>query len=195
MPSCWRTGGYGNVLLPLDQRQGLQRHRHLARLQERRAVRQPLLHADPPDLHSGHRRAPVQAHPHDRVAAQRRPHLGAKRKKGDKRRPTQIPEADRDYYLERKYPELRQPGAARRRFTRGQGGLRRRPRRRPSGPGRLSRFRDAIKRLGENVIRERYGNLFDMYETHHRARTATKCRCGSIPPFTTPWAACGWTTT
>ena len=38
-------------LLPLDQRQGLQRHGHLARLQAGRALRQPLLHADPPDLH------------------------------------------------------------------------------------------------------------------------------------------------
>ena len=48
-------------LLPLDQRQGLQRHRHLARLQARRRLRQPLLHADPPDLHPGQRRAPVEA--------------------------------------------------------------------------------------------------------------------------------------
>ena len=40
-------------LLPLDQRQGLQRHGDLARLQARRGVRQPVLHADPPDLHSG----------------------------------------------------------------------------------------------------------------------------------------------
>ena len=46
-------------LLPLDLRQGLQRHRDLARLQEGRRVRQPLLHADPPDLHPGHRRPPV----------------------------------------------------------------------------------------------------------------------------------------
>ena len=46
-------------LLPLDQRQGLQRHRHLARLQAGRRLRQPLLHADPPDLHPRHRRPPV----------------------------------------------------------------------------------------------------------------------------------------
>ena len=59
-----RRGGPGHRrlrqrLLPLDQRQGLQRHRHLARLQEGRRLRQPLLHADPPDLHPGHRRLPV----------------------------------------------------------------------------------------------------------------------------------------
>ena len=40
-------------LLPLDQRQGLQRHGDLARAQARRGVRQPVLHADPPDLHPG----------------------------------------------------------------------------------------------------------------------------------------------
>ena len=60
-PTRWssRTGGYGNVFYLVDQRQGLQRHRDLARLQEGRRLRQPLLHADPPDLHPGHRRLPV----------------------------------------------------------------------------------------------------------------------------------------
>ena len=51
-----RRGGAGHRrlrqrLLSLDQRQGLQRHRHLAGPQARRALRQPLLHPDPPDLH------------------------------------------------------------------------------------------------------------------------------------------------
>ena len=77
-----RRGGPGDRrlrhrLLPVDQRQGLQRHGHLARLQARGGVRQPLLHADPPDLHPGHRRVPVQADADVRVAPQRRPHLGA----------------------------------------------------------------------------------------------------------------------
>jgi hypothetical protein len=44
-------------LLPVDQRQELQRHRHLARLQAGRAVRQPLLHPDPPHLHPAERRS------------------------------------------------------------------------------------------------------------------------------------------
>ena len=64
-------------VLPLHQRDGLQRHRRLARRQTRRALRQSLLHPDPPDLHPGQRRLPVQAHPDVRVAPQRRPHLGA----------------------------------------------------------------------------------------------------------------------
>ena len=53
-----RRGGAGHRrlrqrLLPVDQRQGLQRHGDLARLQARRLLRQPLLHADPSDLHPG----------------------------------------------------------------------------------------------------------------------------------------------
>ena len=100
------TGGYGNVFYLSTNAKGSQRHRHLARLQARRALRQSLLHADSPDLHPGLRRLPVQAHAHVRVAAQRRPHLGAQSKKGDKRPPDQIPEAERDYYLERSYPSF-----------------------------------------------------------------------------------------
>ena len=46
------TGGYGNVFYPFHERQGLECHRHLARLQKRRAVRQSVLHADSPHLHS-----------------------------------------------------------------------------------------------------------------------------------------------
>ena len=48
-------------LLPLDQRDGLQRHRRVARAPQGRLHGQPLLHADPPDLHPGLGRAPVEA--------------------------------------------------------------------------------------------------------------------------------------
>ena len=54
------------------------------------------------------------------------------KKKGDTRPPDQIPEDERDYYLERKYPALRQPGAPRHRLARGQAGVRRGTR--ASGP-------------------------------------------------------------
>ena len=64
-------------LLPLDQRDGLQRDRDLARPQARRRLRQPLLHPDPPDLHPAVGRLPVEADADERVAAQRRPDLGA----------------------------------------------------------------------------------------------------------------------
>ena len=56
---------------------------------------------------------------------------------GDTRAPDQIPESERDYYLERKYPVVRQPGPARHLVARGQGGLRRGPGRRAGRPGRL----------------------------------------------------------
>ena len=87
------------------------------------------------------------------------------KKQGDKRPPGQIPERERDYYLERKYPELRQSRAPRTsRLAR-----RRRPATRDMGVGEgglgvYLDFADAIKRLGEQTIRDRYGNLFEMYQ-------------------------------
>jgi succinate dehydrogenase / fumarate reductase flavoprotein subunit len=85
-------------------------------------------------------------------------------KKGkDPRSPDQIPEQERDYYLERKYPSfgnLVPRDIASRNAKevcdegRGVG---------PSGLGVYLDFSDAIHRHGENEIRERYGNLFDMY--------------------------------
>lgn len=84
-------------------------------------------------------------------------------KKGDNRAPGDIPDAERDYYLERFYPSfgnLAPRDIASRRAKemvdegRGVG---------PSGVGVYLDFRDAIQRLGRDVIAERYGNLFDMY--------------------------------
>ncbi len=85
-------------------------------------------------------------------------------KKGDKRQPSQIPEAERDYYLERKYPSfgnlVPRDVASRNAKSvcdegRGVG---------ESGLAVYLDFRDAIQRLGAPTIKERYGNLFDMYE-------------------------------
>jgi len=86
------------------------------------------------------------------------------KKKGDTRAPQEIPEEERDYYLERKYPSygnLAPRDIASRSAKevcdegRGVG---------PGGLGVYLDFADAIKRLGEKTIRERYGNLFEMYE-------------------------------
>ena len=86
------------------------------------------------------------------------------KKQGDTRSPDQIPESERDYYLERKYPSfgnLVPRDVASRNAKevcddgRGVG---------PGGLGVYLDFGDAIKRLGANAIREKYGNLFDMYE-------------------------------
>lgn len=84
--------------------------------------------------------------------------------KGDRRSPNQIPEDERDYYLERRYPSfgnLVPRDVASRNAKqvcdedRGVG---------KSGLGVYLDFSDAISRLGEKTIRERYGNLFDMYQ-------------------------------
>ncbi|MEI6344409.1 MAG: fumarate reductase/succinate dehydrogenase flavoprotein subunit [Verrucomicrobiota bacterium] len=84
--------------------------------------------------------------------------------KGDKRAPQEVPEEERDYYLERKYPSygnLAPRDIASRSAKevcdegRGVG---------PSGLGVYLDFSGAIKRLGEKTIRERYGNLFEMYQ-------------------------------
>jgi succinate dehydrogenase / fumarate reductase flavoprotein subunit len=84
--------------------------------------------------------------------------------KGDKRSPDAIPEEERDYYLERKYPSFGNLAprdiasrAAKEQCDDGRGvGL--------GGRGVFLDFRDSIARLGEETIRERYGNLFEMYE-------------------------------
>jgi succinate dehydrogenase / fumarate reductase flavoprotein subunit len=85
-------------------------------------------------------------------------------KKGDKRAPGDIPENERDYYLERKYPSYGNLAprdissrAAKQVCDEGRGVG-------PTGLGVYLDFADAIKRLGEDVIRDRYGNLCDMYE-------------------------------
>ena len=87
----------------------------------------------------------------------------APKKKGDKRRPQEIPDEDRDYYLERKYPSNGNLAprdissrAAKQVCDEGRGIG-------ETGLGVYLDFADAIQRLGADTIRERYGNLFDMY--------------------------------
>ncbi|MGZ4810303.1 MAG: fumarate reductase/succinate dehydrogenase flavoprotein subunit, partial [Thermoanaerobaculia bacterium] len=83
--------------------------------------------------------------------------------KGDKRAPREIPESERDYYLERKYPSYGNLAprdiasrAAKEVCDEGRGvGA--------SGRGVYLDFADSIQRLGRKTIEERYGNLFEMY--------------------------------
>ncbi|MCU1360093.1 MAG: sdhA [Ilumatobacteraceae bacterium] len=94
---------------------------------------------------------------------------------GDERPAAQIPEAERDYYLERLYPSFGNLAprdissrAAKRAVDSGRG----------VGPlknGVNLDFADAIARLGKDVVKERYGNLFDMYE-----------RIAGEDPYSTP---------
>ena len=86
------------------------------------------------------------------------------KQQGDTRPPNQIPDADRDYYLERKYPSFGNLSprdiasrAAKEVCDEGRGVG-------PGGRGVYLDFADAIKRSGVDTIRERYGTLFEMYE-------------------------------
>ncbi|HEX7078488.1 MAG TPA: fumarate reductase/succinate dehydrogenase flavoprotein subunit [Candidatus Eisenbacteria bacterium] len=85
-------------------------------------------------------------------------------RKGDTRPPNEIPEAERDYYLERKYPSYGNLAprdissrAAKQVCDEGRGVG-------PGGRGVYLDFAEAIARLGEAAVREKYGNLFEMYE-------------------------------
>ena len=86
------------------------------------------------------------------------------KQKDDKRSPDQIPDSERDYYLERRYPSFgnlvpRDVASRNAKAVcdegRGVG---------ESGLGVYLDFTDAVKRLGRRTIEERYGNLFDMYQ-------------------------------
>ena len=86
------------------------------------------------------------------------------KKQGDTRKPQQIPEPERDYYLERIYPSFGNlvprdvaSRAAKRMCDEGRGVG-------PTGLGVYLDFGAAIERLGKQSITERYGNLFEMYE-------------------------------
>ncbi len=86
------------------------------------------------------------------------------RTRGNTRHPSEIPETDRDYYLERKYPSYGNLAprdiasrAAKEVCDEGRGIG-------PGGRGVYLDFADSISRVGESKIRERYGNLFEMYE-------------------------------
>jgi succinate dehydrogenase / fumarate reductase flavoprotein subunit len=86
------------------------------------------------------------------------------KEKGDKRHPSEIPDAERDYYLERVYPSFGNLAPrdvasrqAKYRVDEGKGVG-------PTGLAVYLDFRDAIQRLGQKAIAEKYGNLFEMYE-------------------------------
>ena len=87
------------------------------------------------------------------------------KKKGDPRKPKDIPQDERDYYLERKYPSFgnlvpRDVAARSAKYVCDDG-------RGVNGPGSNAvylDFADAVERLGQQGVADRYGNLFDMYE-------------------------------
>ena len=181
-------------LLPVHQRQGLQRHGDLAGAQARRLLRQPLLHADPPDLHPGQGRLPVQAHADERVAAQRRPRVGAE---GARRRPAtrgRSPRTSATTTSSASTPRSATwcPATS--------------PRARPrtsatraaaSAPAAWASTSTSPRRSSAWAARPSRPSTAtcSTCTPRSRARTPTRSRCGSTPPCTTRWAACGSTTT
>ena len=117
------------------------------------------------------------------------------KQKGDKRPPGEIPEAERDYYLERMYPSFGNLAprdiSSRAAKTR----LRRGPRRRPDGLRRLPRLRGRDRAAGQSRRSRRSTATSSRCTSASPTRTPTRSRCASTPPPTTRWAASGWTTT
>jgi succinate dehydrogenase / fumarate reductase flavoprotein subunit len=86
------------------------------------------------------------------------------KKQGETRRPNDIPESERDYYLERRYPSFGNlvprdvaSRAAKEACDEGRGVG-------PGGHGVYLDFREAIARLGLDDVKDKYGNLFEIYE-------------------------------
>ena len=114
---------------------------------------------------------------------------------GDTRPPEQIPESERDYYLERRYPSFgnlvpRDVASRNAKAVcdegRGVGGTRAR-----GLPGlRARRSRDSGSRPSRRATA-----TCSTCTSGSPTRIRTRCRCASTPPSTTRWAGCGWTTT
>ena len=156
-------GRLQQCFLPVHQRQGLQCHRHLAGLQKGAAMANPCYTQIHPTC------IPVGGDYQSKLTLMSESlrndgRVWVPKKKGDTRPARDIPEEERDYYLERKYPSFGNLAprdissrAAKEVCDEGRGVG-------PGGRGVYLDFADAIKRLGEAAVRERYGNLFDMYE-------------------------------
>ena len=153
-----------NGVLPLDQRRAVERHGRLARAQARaRSSRNPCYTQIHPTC------IPVSGDHQSKLTLMSESlrndgRVWVPKTPGDKRRPEQIPEAERDYYLERKYPSFgnlvpRDVASRNAKAVcdegRGVG---------ETGLAVYLDFADAITRLGVETIKARYGNLFDMYK-------------------------------
>ncbi len=159
------TGGYGNVFYLSTNAKGSNATAIWRALQARSGLRQPCYTQIHPDLHSGERRVSVEADADERVAAERRPRLGARSARATSASPSGdsgggarlLPGApvSRASATSRRATSPRAPPRQVCDEGRGVG---------PGGLGVYLDFADAIERLGEQTIRERYGNLFEMYE-------------------------------
>jgi succinate dehydrogenase/fumarate reductase flavoprotein subunit len=114
-------------------------------------------------------------------------------KPGDKRAPNDIPENERDYFLERRYPSFgnlvpRDVASRNAKYVCDEGkGVG------ESGLAVYLDFRDAIRRDGEDKIRRNTATC-STCTTRSPTKIRTRCRCASSRRCTTPWAASGSTT-
>ena len=115
---------------------------------------------------------------------------------GDTRSPDQIPEDERDYFLERRYPRfgnlVPRDVASRNAKTQVDDGPRRRPAAATASTSTSPRPSSASAR---DVIEERYGNLFEMYERITGEDPYKRADAHLPGRRTTRWAGCGSTTT
>ena len=172
----------------------LERHRGVARGEEGRVLRQPVLHADPPHVHPGERRVPEQAHADVGVVAQRRPGLDPEEDGRRRDRPTRFPKPTATTSSSAAIPPSA-TSCARRRVARDQARGRRGPRRRAAEERRVPRLH-RIDRTGSGTTSSRSATATSSRcTTASPARIRTSCRCASTPRSTTRWAGSGSTTT
>ena len=117
------------------------------------------------------------------------------KKQGDKRPPEQIPEDERDYYLERKYPSFGNLVPRDVASRNAKQASRRRARRRRERPRGVSGLQGRDQ-AGRRRRRSRRSTATSSRCTRRSpTRIRTRCRCASTPPSTTRWAGSGSTTT
>ena len=188
------TGGYGTVYY-LSTNAVNSNVTAAWRAHKRGALlRQPVLHADPSDLHPGQRRSSVEADADEREPAQRRPRLGAEDSRATSGRPNRFPKPSATTTSSasirasatscratspRATPSRRATTAAASARAAWRSTSTSRTRSSASAPTRSRRSTATCSRCTRRSP----------------TRIRTRCRCASTPPSTTRWAASGWTTT
>ena len=154
----------------------------------------PVLHADPSDLHPGVRHASVQADLDERKPPQRWTGVGSE--ESGRQAAARADPGSRARLLPRTaVSELREPRAARRRVAQREVSVRRRTRRRRQRPGGVSRLRRCDSAPRRRCHSAAATAISSTCTPRSPTRIRTRCRCGSIRRSTTRWAACGLTTT
>ncbi len=176
------TGGYGNVFYLATNAKGCNATAIWRAYKRGAAFANPCYTQIHPTCIPVDRRVPVEAHAHERVAPQRRPHLGAEEEGRHAARRDQIPEDERDYYLERKYPSFGNLAprdiasrAAKEVCDEGRG----------VGPdrARASTSTSPTPSSGSAAARSARGTATSSRCTSASpARTPTRCRCASTRP-------------